>query len=310
MEHPLQRPERGKWSAAFFSLLMHGLLLGVLYYGVQWQHRAPAGGVSVELVRSLPAVAPQAEPERAVEPTPPKPVVEEKPAEVKPPLVKPDIAVKEPEKKKPEKKKEEPKPAPVEPPKPEKKPEKKEEPKPAQSKPEKKPEKKPDEQKPPLPNMDRLLAKEADKASAAKNQAQRDQDKKALNSKLDATLGSLHAGGSTTAGAATGAAGAGSPGAGGVGNGGWSGLIAQKVKSNLMRPQGVSGNPVVEFKIELLPSGEVLGEPKLVKSSGNGALDEAARRAILKSSPLPKPPKNEEFQREITLKFHPMADGE
>ncbi len=41
-------------------------------------------------------------------------------------------------------------------------------------------------------------------------------------------------------------------------------------------------------------------------SSGNRAYDEAVERAILKSSPLPKPDQAEVFQRQLSLKFRPL----
>jgi len=44
----------------------------------------------------------------------------------------------------------------------------------------------------------------------------------------------------------------------------------------------------------------------LVKPSGNALYDGAVERAILKSSPLPKPDRPEQFQRELTLKFRPQ----
>lgn len=273
MEFTLQRPEPGKWGAAVFSLLMHGLLVAVLFYGVQWQSRPPAA-VSVELVRSLPPAPVQETLTPPVkEVVPPKPV-EVKPVEVKPaPVIKPDIAIKEPEKKKPEKKKEEPKPVPPA----------------AQSKPVAKPVEKPQEKAPPMSRMEQMLANEAAKAGAVNNQNRLNQAAADARARQDALNAAASLGSAT---------------------GDWMGQIAQKVKSNLMRPPGASGNPVVEFKVELLPSGEIMGEPKLNKSSGNGSLDEAVRRAILKSSPLPKPTKGEVFQRELILKFHPLADGE
>lgn len=115
MTPALPPPEPGKWLSAGLALTMHLLLALVLFYGVQWQRRAPTP-VMVDLVGSLPPMAvPQPReaprPEPRVEP--PKP--EEKPLE-KPP-VKPDIALKEP---KPEKK-----PPPKVEPKPEPKPEEK-----------------------------------------------------------------------------------------------------------------------------------------------------------------------------------------
>jgi colicin import membrane protein len=44
---------------------------------------------------------------------------------------------------------------------------------------------------------------------------------------------------------------------------------------------------------------------KLVRSSGNKVLDDAWERAILKSSPLPKPAKADVFRRDLRLVFRP-----
>ena len=49
-----------------------------------------------------------------------------------------------------------------------------------------------------------------------------------------------------------------------------------------------------------MPSGEVINA-KLLKGSGNAAYDDAVERAILKSSPLPKPRDPSDFQRELEL---------
>ena len=54
-----------------------------------------------------------------------------------------------------------------------------------------------------------------------------------------------------------------------------------------------------------LPTGEII-DTKLVKSSGSRAYDDAVQRAILKSSPLPRPERSELFQRALTLKFRPQ----
>ena len=67
------------------------------------------------------------------------------------------------------------------------------------------------------------------------------------------------------------------------------------------------GNPEAVFKVTQLPSGEVLSV-KLSKSSGNRPLDEAIERAILKSSPLPKPDQPGLFQRELELKYKPLDE--
>jgi colicin import membrane protein len=45
---------------------------------------------------------------------------------------------------------------------------------------------------------------------------------------------------------------------------------------------------------------------KLRQSSGNKAYDAAVERAILKSSPLPRPDRPEQFRRELEIKFRPL----
>ena len=56
-----------------------------------------------------------------------------------------------------------------------------------------------------------------------------------------------------------------------------------------------------------LPTGEVL-EVKLRRSSGNPSLDAAIERAILKSSPLPKPDDPALFQRTLEIKYKPFEE--
>ena len=80
--------------------------------------------------------------------------------------------------------------------------------------------------------------------------------------------------------------------------------IQQKVRGNVILPPELAGNPEAIFDVVQLPTGEVL-EATLRKSSGVRAYDEAVQRAILKSSPLPRPDRPELFQRVLTLKFRP-----
>lgn len=83
--------------------------------------------------------------------------------------------------------------------------------------------------------------------------------------------------------------------------------IRSKIKSNVVLPSDIKGNPEVIFDVVQLPTGEVLTESvKLVKSSGYQLYDDAVERAIRKSSPLPKPDRPEQFQRELRLKFKPL----
>ena len=81
--------------------------------------------------------------------------------------------------------------------------------------------------------------------------------------------------------------------------------IRSRIKSNVVLPSGISGNPEAIFDVIQLPTGEVLSA-QLRKSSGYPLYDDAVERAILKSSPLPLPDRREYFQRELQLKFKPQ----
>jgi len=84
----------------------------------------------------------------------------------------------------------------------------------------------------------------------------------------------------------------------------WVDRIRAKIRGNIVLPPDLQGNPEAQFLVVLLPSGEVLTR-KLTKSSGHRGYDEAVERAILKSSPLPKPDRAEIFDRELRLTFKP-----
>jgi colicin import membrane protein len=86
----------------------------------------------------------------------------------------------------------------------------------------------------------------------------------------------------------------------------WAGRISAKVRGNLVLPPGVSGQPEALVSISLLPDGSVVGEPRMKRSTGNPALDAAILRAIVKSSPLPKPEDPAAFERNVELIFRPL----
>ena len=75
-----------------------------------------------------------------------------------------------------------------------------------------------------------------------------------------------------------------------------------------MLPPDLKGNPTALFEVNQLPSGEVISA-KLLKGSGNAGYDAAVERAILKSSPLPKPRDASDFQRTLKLTFCPNEGG-
>lgn len=85
----------------------------------------------------------------------------------------------------------------------------------------------------------------------------------------------------------------------------WVAKVRAKIRGNIFLPPDLKGNPEAVFDVVQLPTGEVLSV-KLKRSSGVPALDAAIERAILKSSPLPKPDRNELFQRNFELKYRPQ----
>jgi colicin import membrane protein len=80
--------------------------------------------------------------------------------------------------------------------------------------------------------------------------------------------------------------------------------IRAKIRGNVIVPPDAAPSLVAEFTVLQLPTGEII-DVKPRRSSGNRAYDEAVYRAILKSSPLPRPDRADLFQRELVLTFRP-----
>ena len=85
----------------------------------------------------------------------------------------------------------------------------------------------------------------------------------------------------------------------------WQDKIRAKIRANIILPRDLAGNPEAIFDVTLLPTAEVLTVRRR-KSSGHAAYDEAVERAILKSSPLPKPEQPGLFERQLELRFRPL----
>jgi colicin import membrane protein len=83
--------------------------------------------------------------------------------------------------------------------------------------------------------------------------------------------------------------------------------IRGKIRGNIVLPPDVKGNPEAVFEVTQLPSGEII-TARLEQSSGNPALDAAIERAILKSSPLPKPDSSDLFERMLELRYRPREE--
>jgi len=87
------------------------------------------------------------------------------------------------------------------------------------------------------------------------------------------------------------------------------GKITRKIRGNVNKGF-CSGNPQLIFKVNLLPNGEFVSEPRLIKSSGNIACDDAVERAIIASEPFPLPADPDALTkfRNLNLTFRPNSD--
>jgi len=229
VSYAIPADEPGGAAPAALSLLVHGVLLAVLVFGLHWQSRHP-DAVEVELWSELPEVEPpKVEPKPEVKP-PPKtePRVEQK-------QPKPDIAIER--EKKLAKKKEE----------------------------------------PPLKFDTTQRIREQ---LAQEQKALQDRERKDVLKQFT------------------------SPPTAGLPDAGYIDRIRTKIKTHIIPPSEIKGNPEVVFNIVQLPTGEVFSA-RLVKTSGNALLDSAVERAIWKSSPLPKPDRPEQWLREFNISFRP-----
>ena len=84
-------------------------------------------------------------------------------------------------------------------------------------------------------------------------------------------------------------------------------LIQQKIQQNVNQQLCGLDYITLEFRISLMPTGELLGQPKMTKSSKIKSCDDAVERAIIQSQPLPLPKDNGLFSKlkNLELKFHP-----
>jgi hypothetical protein len=87
-------------------------------------------------------------------------------------------------------------------------------------------------------------------------------------------------------------------------------FIQHKIRQNVNR-QLCGLNPEIEliYAISLMPTGDLLGDVRVLKSSSIPSCDEAVERAILQSQPLPLPKDGRLFVKlkNLELKFQPNA---
>lgn len=282
--HVFERDERRGLSFVL-ALAVHGLLAVFLFVSVQWRTQR-AETVSVELWGSPPPApmveaAPEIRPEPRVEPkVEPRPQPRPEPVPVKQPeIVEEKI-------KKPAKPEEKPKPQPASIVRVEEKPKPRVEPKPE---PKQEAEKKPEPKKA-EPDLAGLLSQAMDQRNQAVN--------------VPAQPGGKAGASGTNPNAQTNAGpGVGAGGGGRLGDGYYD-LVGRLIKSNLVYPDNRPDNSKAKIRVLLLPDGTIR-DALLLKSVGDPAYAEAARRAVMTTRTFPPRPDGKNFAdlRQVELNF-------
>lgn len=302
--------ERGRWRALLLAALMHAALFLMLWVGVRWQSETP-GTIEAEVWSLQPrAAAPAPEPRPVRDPAPeppPPPVVKEQPQAEPPPPPKPEV--------KPEPKPAEPKPDIAL----EQEKKRKEEERLAQEKKKREEEEKRAQELKKRQEQERIAQeKKREEERVAREKKKRDEERRvALEKKRkEEALAREKAAAEEKARAereaaelaatekareeqlnrinrevtGTGGAGSASRSQGGTADAGYAGKIRALIISNSVFnvPPTLTGNPAVEYAVELLPDGSLRNPPRKLKSSGIAGFDEAVLRAIEKSQPFPR----------------------
>lgn len=258
-------PEPSRWGAITLAVLVHAGLLLFLWAGISWQGEPPVAVEAevwdMKVQSAAPPPDPAPEPQVAPEPPPPpKPV--ERPPEVEPTPKPPDIAL-EKARLRAEKLKED-----------EREKKKLAEQKLADEKAKKIEQQEQEKlelaEKKKLEKAEKLAKAKADAAEKKKLQDLRDAEMR----RITGAIGTSGTAAKSTAPRS---------------DDGYKASITSKVKSNttFLGNTDVAGNPRAEFKVDQLPTGEIISVRK-VKSSGVPAFDDAVEKGIIKSSPLPK----------------------
>ena len=257
------------------AILAHVLLLGALGWGVSWRHQAEPLTVEAELWSAVPQ---QAAPRlQAPPPPPPQPQPQPEPRPAPPPPTPPDTAQRDADIALERQKKEA-------------------EAQAARLKAEqeqKRRQKLEAEKKEALQRereQKRLAAEKAEQQRQKKTaEARAAQEKEAaraekeLKAQREANLrriaGLAGATGSDTAtGTAQRSAGP---------SASYAGKVAARVKPNIVFTDDIAGNPMADVEVRAAPDGTILGTPRLLKSSGVKAWDDAVLKAIVKTEKLP-----------------------
>lgn len=293
-EAPYTLPkEPGRWRALALAALVHLALLAFLWVGIRWQNETPATIEAEVWSPDVREAAPAPEPVQREEPKPqptpqPQPVAKEvpKPKVEEPPVVKPDIALEQEKKRKAEEKKRLEERLEQERLAREKKRLEEEKEKLAQEK------KRQEEEKLAklkLKQQEEAKRLEQEKLEKAKKEAaekkKREQEEAVLAKMREEDMRRI-----TGSVAGTGGTGEARQSQGGRASSEYAGRVGAKIRSNTIFnvTADMTGNPAVEYQVDLLPDGSLRGSPRKLKSSGIAAFDEAVLRAIEKSQPFPR----------------------
>lgn len=302
-------PEPKPLPSFLLAVAVHAALLAFLAIGVSWQKVNPVSveaevwDMSVQTAAAPelppePAPEPEPEPEPAPEtpppPPPPEPAVE-RPA----PTPDPEIALREEKKRK----EEEAKKAAAEEKKRKEAEEKKRE-EAEQKKREEAEQKKRDEaEKKKLEEAERKKKELAEKKKADAAAAEKKKKAEAAAKAEDARLDKLRKEELQRMAGAMGSTGTAAKSTGPRSDGGYIAAITAAIKSATAYPGNtdVAGNPRATFRVEQLPTGEIMSV-RLVKSSGVPEFDRAVENGIKKASPLPKK-KDGTVERTLDVNF-------
>ncbi|WP_371767977.1 cell envelope integrity protein TolA [Massilia sp.] len=299
-------PEPNRWPAIGLAVGVHAMLLAFLWIGVSWQNNAPVAveaeiwDVTTQTAAPPPAPAPEPEPEPETPPPQPAPKAVEPPPVVEKPQPKaPDIALEREKKRKEELKRKQ-----LEEERERELQEKRAEEKKAKALAEKK--ERELEEKKAKADAEKKEAEQKKKDEAEKKKKEEAEKKK----KAAAEQKKLEAARAEEMRRITGAAG--NPTSTGSAekstapriDKGYTAAITAKVKGNTSYAGSLDepGNPTATFRVEQLPTGEIISVRK-IKSSGVPSFDDAVEKGITKSSPLPKK-KDGTVERSLVIEFH------
>ncbi|MCW8164067.1 protein TolA [Verminephrobacter aporrectodeae subsp. tuberculatae] len=245
--------------AIVLAVLVHAVLIGALTWGVHWKNSADTPAVEAQLWAVVPEHGAAPAPQPVTPPPQPQPVTPPPPpprAEEEPDTRVADMAI-EREKKRLEQERK----------------------------------RKEEERRNRLEQEERQQKAQREQQLAEQKKAEQDKQKKLVEDRRkaeaearqlaelrEANLRRIQGMAAGTTGSAQRSAGP---------SGSYGDKVAAKVRSNIVYPDALSGNPRAVVEVRAAPEGSIVGK-RLIQSSGNKAWDEAVLRALDKTETLPR----------------------